>query len=189
MEPGRSGRSGKPARAVSIENLHRRLSKETTMGQFQPLAQRACDLLAELPSVFVQPWPDQVIDSLGHDPHDSYCERFWLPVVGPSVYLLGRRFVDWLVASPDGLAVPLHPLSAAIGLGQGTGRNSPLVRSLGRMVGFGLARIDPGDRLAVRRRWPPLSAARAGRLPSWLAQDHAEALRGSADVARVHAVG
>ena len=54
------------------------------MGTFQPLAQRASELLADHPSLEVFAWPDQVIDSLGHDPHDSYCEQFWLPIAGPS---------------------------------------------------------------------------------------------------------
>jgi hypothetical protein len=108
------------------------------------------------------------------------------------VYLIGRRFVIWLAENPDGLTVPLVPLSAAMGLGQGTGRNSPLIRSLSRMVAFGLARVDPGDHLAVRRRWPPLAAARARRLPGWLAQEHDAAIRAAADAARaarLHAVG
>jgi hypothetical protein len=157
------------------------------VGQFQPLAQRASQLLADRPSVYVEPWPDSVIDSLGNNPHDTYCERFWLPIVGPSVYLLGRRFVDWLDVNPDGLTVPLVPLSAAIGLGQGTSRTSPLIRSLARMVAFGLARVDTGDRLAVRRRWPPLTAARASRLPEWLARDHDATIRDTA-AARLHAV-
>ena len=80
--------------------------------------------------------------------------------------------------------VPLVPLSAAVGLGRGTGRNAPLIRSLARMVAFGLARVDPGDRLAVRRRWPPLTTARARRLPGWLAQDHDAAVRAAAEGAR-----
>jgi len=105
------------------------------------------------------------------------------------VYLLGRRFADWLDANPDGVTVPLLALSATIGLGQGTGRSSPLVRSLARMVAFGLARLDPGSRLAVHRRWPPLSLARARRLPVWLAQDHDAAIRAAADAARLGAVG
>jgi hypothetical protein len=162
------------------------------MRTFQPVAQRACDLLANRPSLEVFAWTDEVIDTLGHDPHDSYCEQFWLPIVGPSVYLIGRRFVVWLANNPDGLTVPLVPLSAAIGLGQGTGRNSPLIRSLSRIVAFGLARVDPGDRLAVRRRWPPLTAARVRRLPGWLAENHAAAIQAAADAtraARLHSVG
>jgi hypothetical protein len=162
------------------------------MGEFHRLAQRACDLLAGRRWVYVEPWRDEVIDSLGHDPRDSYCESFWLPVVGPSVYLLGRRFVVWLDGSPDGLTLPLVPLSAAIGLGQGTGRNSPLIRSMARMVAFGLARVDAGDRLAVLHRWPPLTIARARRLPAWLAQDHDAAIQAAAEAsraARLNSVG
>lgn len=159
------------------------------MATFQPLAQRAAELLADRPDVELFVWVDDVIDTLGHDPHDEYCEQFWLPIVGPSVYLLGRRFVTWLADSPDGLTVPLAPLSAAIGLGQGTGRGSPLIRSLGRMVAFGLARVDPGDRFAVRRRWPPLTAARSRRLPGWLAEQHDDSLRGSGQARTLHAVG
>jgi hypothetical protein len=154
------------------------------MGVFQPLVQRAADLLADRPSLELIVWPDEVIDSLGHDPHDEYCEQFWLPIVGPSVYLLGRRFVILVRDNPEGLTVPLVSLAGAIGLGQGTGRNSPLIRSLSRMVAFGLGRVDPGDRLAVRRRWPPLTAARARRLPGCLAPNHDAAIQAATDAAR-----
>lgn len=162
------------------------------MGEFQSLAQQASEQLADRPSLDVVAWQDPLIDSLGHDPNDEYCEQFWLPIVGPSVYLMGRRFVVWLDANPDGLVVPVVPLSASIGLGQGTGRSAPAIRSLARMVAFGLARLDSGDRFAVRRRWPPLTAARARRLPAWLVDDHNAAIRsgGDADRAvRLHRVG
>lgn len=32
----------------------------------------------------IRPWPDEVIDALGHDPRSAYVERFWLGVLGPS---------------------------------------------------------------------------------------------------------
>ena len=154
------------------------------MGNPPTLAQRAAEQLADRPLLHLCAWPDEVMDRLGFDPQDGYCEKFWLPTVGPTVYLLGRRFAVWLDERPDGLSVPLVPLSAAIGLGQGTGRSSPLIRSLARMVAFGLARVDPGDRLAVRRRWPPLTAARARRLPGWLGNEHDAAIRATANAAR-----
>lgn len=31
----------------------------------------------------IRPWPDPVIDTLGHDPRSLYVERFWLPTLGP----------------------------------------------------------------------------------------------------------
>jgi hypothetical protein len=154
------------------------------VGTFQTLAQGATERLADRPSLDLVAWPDEVMDELGFRPHDSYCEKFWLPIVGPTVYLVGRRFVIWLDESPDGLIVPLVPLSVAMGLGQRTGRSSPLIRSLARMVAFGLAHVDSRDRFAVRRRWPPLTAARAHRLPGWLAQEHDAAISATRDAAR-----
>lgn len=40
-------------------------------------------LPADVPSVTflpVRPWPDSVIDALGHDPRSAYVERFWLVI-------------------------------------------------------------------------------------------------------------
>ena len=31
----------------------------------------------------IKPWPDPVIDTLGHDPRSRYAETFWLPTLGP----------------------------------------------------------------------------------------------------------
>ena len=36
------------------------------------------------PHLRVEPWPDPVIDEVGHDPRSAYVETFWLPVLGPS---------------------------------------------------------------------------------------------------------
>jgi hypothetical protein len=32
----------------------------------------------------VRPWPDPVIDQVGHDPRSPYVEQFWLGVLGPT---------------------------------------------------------------------------------------------------------
>ena len=32
----------------------------------------------------ITPWPDPVIDSLGHEVRSTYVERFWLPILGPA---------------------------------------------------------------------------------------------------------
>ena len=31
----------------------------------------------------VRPWPDPVIDALGHDPRSAYVEQYWLGILGP----------------------------------------------------------------------------------------------------------
>jgi hypothetical protein len=35
-------------------------------------------------TIAIRPWPDEVIDAVGHDPRSAYVERFWLGVLGPS---------------------------------------------------------------------------------------------------------
>lgn len=35
-------------------------------------------------TITVRPWPDPVIDTLGHDARSMYAEVFWLPTLGPS---------------------------------------------------------------------------------------------------------
>ena len=32
----------------------------------------------------IRPWPDPVIDTVGHDPRSHYVEEFWLGILGPS---------------------------------------------------------------------------------------------------------
>ena len=38
------------------------------------------------PCLRVEPWPDPVIDELGHDPRSAYVETFWLPVLRSDNY-------------------------------------------------------------------------------------------------------
>ena len=35
-------------------------------------------------SVELRPWPDELIDTLGHDPRSRYVEDFWLGTLGPT---------------------------------------------------------------------------------------------------------
>src|SRR3954451_13629533 len=55
----------------------------------------------------IRPWPDEVIDALGHDPRSAYVERFWLGVLGPSAIWLLRRLASGLDAAPAGFELPL----------------------------------------------------------------------------------
>ena len=44
-------------------------------------------------TISIRPWPDPVIDALGHDPRSSYVETYWLGILGPSTTWLLRRLV------------------------------------------------------------------------------------------------
>lgn len=122
-------------------------------------------------TITVKPWPDPVIDQVGHDPRSAYVERFWLGVLGPSTTWLLRRMASGLERSPAGFELPLADTARALGLG-GEGRHSPFVRALGRCCQFELALPQEVGVLAVRRKLPPLSRRQLQRLPEALQAEH-----------------
>ncbi len=126
------------------------------------------DVAATLP---IRPWPDPVIDALGHDPRSAYVELFWLSILGPSTTWLLRRLAAGLEQEPAGFDLDLAATAQALGLGAKGGRHSPFMRALARCCQFDLAQTR-GDALAVRRRVPPLSRRQVLRLPPALQAEH-----------------
>ncbi|MGQ0519812.1 MAG: hypothetical protein ACT4PX_01515 [Actinomycetota bacterium] len=120
----------------------------------------------------IRPWPDPVIDSLGHDPRSQYVETYWLGILGPSTTWLLRRLVSGLEASPAGFDLPLADTARCLGLGDRGGRNSPFTRALTRLVQFDLAQPHGHAGLAVRRKVPPLNRRQVQRLPAVLQAQH-----------------
>lgn len=123
-------------------------------------------------SLAIRPWPDDVIDSLGHDPRSAYVETYWLGILGPSTTWLLRRLVAGLEASPAGFDLPLAETARCLGLGDKGGRNSPFMRALTRLVQFDLAQPHGDPVLAVRRKVPPLNRRQVLRLPAVLQAQH-----------------
>src|SRR5438874_7497315 len=99
-------------------------------------------------TLHVRPWPDPVIDAVGHDPRSSYVERFWLGILGPSTTWLLRRLAAGLEAQPSGFSLCLSETAQSLGLGHKGGRHSPFVRALARCVQFDLAQPQGDDMLA-----------------------------------------
>src|SRR5207245_5340590 len=85
----------------------------------------------------IRPWPDPLIDTLGHDPRSRYVEAFWLPTLGPTALLLLRHLADRFDRSPDGVELSVADPSQALGVGQRDGSSSPLARTLPRLGLFG----------------------------------------------------
>jgi hypothetical protein len=132
-------------------------------------------LPADTPSVSslpVRPWPDGVIDALGHDPRSAYVERFWLGILGPSTTWLIRFLADRLDASPEGFDLDLASTAQALGLGSRGGRHSPFMRALSRCCQFDVAEARPDGVLAVRRKLPPLTRRQILRLSPELVAAH-----------------
>ena len=120
----------------------------------------------------VRPWPDGVIDALGHDPRSAYVERFWLGVLGPSTTWLLRFLANRLDAEPEGFDLDLAATAQALGLGSKGGRHSPFMRALSRCCQFDVAEARADGTLAVRRKLPPLNRRQIVRLPPELAAAH-----------------
>jgi hypothetical protein len=120
----------------------------------------------------VRPWPDAVIDTVGHDARSAYVERFWLNILGPSSLWLLRRLVNGLDAAPDGYELDLPSCAIELGLGHLSGRSSPFVRSIERCCRFGVCDLQQPDTLLVRRHLPPLTRAQVERLPEGLRTEH-----------------
>jgi hypothetical protein len=119
----------------------------------------------------VIPLTDSVIDQLGHDVHSCYVENYWLPILGPSAIRAARRLADWLEASPESVEARLESLARSLGLGGGVARNSPIVRTLVRLVDLSMASVG-GSVYGIRTTFRPLPARHITRLPSCLARSH-----------------
>ena len=133
-------------------------------------------LPADIPSAAtilpVRPWPDSVIDALGHDPRSAYVERFWLGILGPSTTWLVRFLANRLDGSPEGFDLDLAATASALGLGSKGGRHSPFMRALSRCCQFDVAEARADGTLAVRRKLPPLTRRQVLRLPPELIAAH-----------------
>jgi hypothetical protein len=131
---------------------------------------------ATLPSLLpdsleIRPWPDPVIDTVGHDPRSTYVERFWLGVLGPSTTWLLRRVATGLEAAPGGFALPLDETARALGLGL-PGKHGPFVRALTRCCQFEMAQPQGEGVLAFRRKLPPINRRQLVRLPEAIQREH-----------------
>ncbi len=124
-------------------------------------------------TIAVRPWPDPVIDTLGHDPRSLYVETFWLPTLGPTSLLLLRHLAARFEEQPDGVHLDVASTAHRLGLGHRDGTSSPLVRSLARLEQFDLA-CPADDGYAVRRSIPPVNRRHIRRLPDRLQAEHDE---------------
>ncbi|MEZ5230134.1 MAG: hypothetical protein R2710_26750 [Acidimicrobiales bacterium] len=78
---------------------------------------------------------------------------------------------DWLDASPDGIEVSLGQLVPCLGISAHFSRNTPVVRTMTRLVDFGIASIG-GDTFGLRTILAPLPLRHVRKLPPGLASRH-----------------
>ena len=120
------------------------------------------------------PWPDPILDTVGHDPRSLYAETFWLPTLGPTALLLLRHLATKFDERPGPLELQVAEASFALGLGERAGNSSPIVRTLARLETFDLACSDGQTTIAVRRNLAPVHQRHLRRLPQPLQAMHAD---------------
>ena len=123
-------------------------------------------------------WDDSLVDRHGYPADGDYLEFFWIGTLGPTATWLYRRLARVAALHPFGAAVDLAELATSLGLGWDNGRATPLMRSIDRLVLFGLAR-PLIDLLQVRTAVPPLNVKQCERLPAHLRVAHARWLASS----------
>ena len=128
-------------------------------------------------SVELSPLFDPTLERVGFPLEHPYVERVYCSVLGPSSVLLLRRAGELFAEHPEGRRVDVVDLSRSLGLGvradaDDVGRNSPLRRTMDRLVRFNMARWTSEDRLAIHPKLPALERHRVARLPEPVQADH-----------------
>jgi hypothetical protein len=124
----------------------------------------------ELERLSFSPWPDPLMDPFGQHPDGDWSRLAWLPVIGPTSWLVWGTLTRQLRHDPQ-VTWDLAALAVTHGLVGGTGPSSVIRRTIGRLCQFHiLAPHDGADRYLVRMTAPPLSQRQLRRLPDWVAE-------------------
>ncbi|SRR6266851_4162951 len=115
--------------------------------------------------------PTAPVRQVGFPLDHPYLEHCWTPVLGPSSVLLLRR-CPWLWREATPTRVSMDQLAGQLGLGRGTGRNSPVWHTIERVVRFRFAAMPTPGELHVYTEVPPVPARQLERLPGWCQSEH-----------------
>lgn len=121
------------------------------------------------------PHPSTPVRRAGFPLDHPYVEHCWAPVVGPTSVVLLRR-ATWLWRTDTSIGVRSEELARSLGLGAGTARNSPMARTLDRVVRFRLADWSQPGELDVYTEVPPVPERHLARVPSWTRALHDQLL-------------
>lgn len=122
-------------------------------------------------TLVVESWSDPTLEQYGFEVAGDYVELFWLSTLGPTSTWLLRRLVAVIGDRPEAVRVDVTELATALGIGSPQDHLTPFVKSLDRLVMFGVAQARR-DRVGVRRFVPPLATKQLDRLPAHLRRTH-----------------
>ena len=118
--------------------------------------------------------------ALGWGLNHPYVETFWLPVIGPTSTLM-LRFVGRHVTSENYKLFDPAEIAVCLGVSPGTGRHSPIAKTITRLTYFDLAVIDSSDgdtdfRVTFPSTVPEVPARKQNRWPEYLRILHSRAV-------------
>lgn len=102
-------------------------------------------------------------DPDGYPITHPYVEDLYVPIVGPSTYLLLRLLDRMADEHPDTFTLSLDEIAHRLGLGN-KGRSSRTTRTIDRLCSFRLAVRIAEDTIVVPRQLPPLTNRQLDRL-------------------------
>jgi hypothetical protein len=132
----------------------------------------------DIETVTFDPWPDPAIDPYDQDPNGDFSRLAWLPLIGPSSWLIWGTLSAQLRRQPD-VAWTVTDLGAAHGLHGSTSRNGPTRRTLARLCQFRMLTDLTEDHFLVRMSAPPLGRRHLERLPDFVVGLQSEIFRSS----------
>lgn len=119
-------------------------------------------------------------EELRWDLNHSYVEMFWLPVIGPTSTLF-LRFVGRNVSLESFKLFDPSEIAVCLGVNGGTGRHSPISKTISRLAYFELVCVDSvvGDtdlRVTVPLKVPQVPPRRQIQWPEYLRILHSRAV-------------
>jgi hypothetical protein len=125
----------------------------------------------ELQLLTFEPWADPAVDAFDTHPEGTYSRLAWLPIIGPSSWLMWGTLASQLRREPQ-VTWELTALAEAHGLQRGAGQHGMVRRTVTRLTQFRLlAAIDDTHHL-VRLTAPPVTSRQLERLPAFVAELH-----------------
>jgi hypothetical protein len=110
-------------------------------------------------------WVDPTVDCFDIDPAGHYSRIAWLPIIGPSSWVILGTVALHLQADQS-VTWQLSDLARDHGLGRPDRPSLIVARTLRRLEYFGLIRFESPDVALARTRMPPLSASQLRRSAS-----------------------
>ncbi len=102
----------------------------------------------------------------------TYIEKFWLSILGPSATWILRLLLDEIKTNDPITVMTSNYIASQVGLSDNTSKNSPLCRSIRRLLDFRIAKQIKEGHLVISKYIPPLSTRQTLKLPSSMLELH-----------------